>query len=138
MPPRATRSRLARRSIGARATLVSDREHELRPGDVMIGADRNDRGADRRELEDARAPRMVVLVDRHADDAAGAERLGLDLHALHRELARVVERLRDVDELGIRGRLALRTLADVVDAVAHHEPERAIAGVHQRPEILSR
>ena len=47
-----------------------------------------------------RAPRVLLLADRDADDAGRAERLGLVLQALDRELARVVERVR------VRGQLA--------------------------------
>ena len=51
-------------------------------------------GADGEELDDVRAPRVAVDVEAHADDAVGAELVGLLLHARHRELARAVQRLR--------------------------------------------
>ena len=85
---------------------------------------------------------MAALVELHADDALGLERLGLGLHALHRELARVVERLREVRHLGVSADAlepaAEALVRDVVDAGAHHEAERAVAGREQRLEVLAR
>ena len=51
------------------------------------------RGADRDELGQLAAPLVAADVEAHADDAVGAELVGLLLHPGHRELARVVHRL---------------------------------------------
>ena len=52
-----------------------------------------DGGADREELGELAAPLVAADVEAHADDAVGAELVGLFLHARHRELAGVVHRL---------------------------------------------
>src|SRR5258706_16052059 len=95
IPPCATRRRLAARSIWRCCdTSVPHREDQRRLGDVVIVANGKDRGADRAELQHARAPGVGVLVDQHAHDARGLEGLGLDLHAFHGELASGGEGLR--------------------------------------------
>ena len=62
----------------------------------------------------------------HADDALGADLLRLGLHPLHRQLARVVERLGEVRQLDVAARLRHRlqhaAVGHVVDAAAHHHP----------------
>ena len=67
---------------------------------------RDDRGADREELDHVAAPAVGALVDIDADDALGLglERLGL--HPLHRELAGVVQRLGEVGQLDVVAGLA--------------------------------
>ena len=58
-----------------------------------------DRGADGDELGEVLAPLVAADVEAHADDAVGAELLGLLLHPRHRELARLVHRLREHGQL---------------------------------------
>ena len=61
----------------------------------------------------------------------GVERLGLGLHALHRELARVVESLgvgRKLEGRDASGRAPDDSATDVIDAVAHHQADRPVAG----------
>src|SRR5579875_3961183 len=53
------------------------------------------------ELDDVASPAVAFLRERHADDASRAEVLRLGLHALHRELTRVVERLGEVGKLDV-------------------------------------
>ena len=53
-----------------------------------------DGGADRDELGELAAPLVAADVEPDADDAVGAELVGLLLHPRHRELAGVVHRLR--------------------------------------------
>jgi hypothetical protein len=52
-----------------------------------------DRRADGDELGHVLAPLVAADVEAHADDAVGAELVGLLLHARHRQLAGVVHRL---------------------------------------------
>ena len=66
-----------------------------------------DRGADGDELRHVLAPLVAADVQPHADDAVGAELVGLLLHARHRQLARGVHRLREHLHL-----LALASSAD--------------------------
>ena len=77
-----------------------------------------------------------------ADDAFGLELFGFVLHPFHRELAGVVERLGEVRHLDVLSDLAHRgehpLVGDVVDAGAHHQPDRTVAGGEQRPEVLAR
>src|SRR5438552_1981919 len=88
-----------------------------------------------------RAPAVAALVELDADDSLCLRGLGLGLHASHRELARVVDRLRVVRHLDVaadsrdpaRGVL----VRDVIDAVSQHEPDRSVAGGEQRPEVLA-
>ena len=67
--------------------------------------------------------------------------IGLGLHAVHRQLPRVVERLGVVLHLDVLAdgaeRLAEALVGDVVDTGAHHQAERAIAGLEQGPEVLA-
>ena len=67
---------------------------------MLVG---DDRGAEREELDHVAAPAVAVLLELDLDDAEDAvtDRLGLLLHALHREFARVVERLRVLLELDV-------------------------------------
>ena len=108
---------------------------------VILALARDDRGADREELDHVAAPAMALLLQVDADDALGGDLLRLGLHALHRELARVVERLREVRELdvtsGLGQRLEHAPMGDVVDAAAHHHANRAVSGLQQRPELLA-
>ena len=95
----------------------------------------------REELDHVAAPAVVALGELHADDPLRLERLGLGLHALHRQLARVVERLGEVRQLDVLARLLHRlehaAVRDVVDAGAHDHADRAVAGAQQRPEVLA-
>ncbi len=108
---------------------------------LVVLARRGHRGPDREVLDDVRAPAVVALGQRDADDPLGLERLGLGLHALHRQLAGVVERLREVRHLGVAADpphpAAEALVGDVVDARPHHEPERPVAGRDQRVEVLA-
>ena len=93
--------------------------------------------ADGQELDDVRPPRVDAHVEAHGDDAVGPELVGLGLHALHRELARLVERLRERHHLaGLRLLQVLR--ADRVDAAPHHEAERLEAGLLHEEELVDR
>ncbi len=96
-----------------------------------------DGGAHGDELGHALTP--VVAADRqaHADDAVGAELLGLLLHARHRELARLVHRLRE--HVHLLALFPLRLLvADVVDRAADDEPQRLKAGLADEQELVDR
>ena len=83
---------------------------------------------------------MAALDDPGADDPARLELVGLVLHPLHRELARLVQRLRVVGHLDVPPDLLQGRehplAADVVDAVAHHQPDGAVAGPQQLGEVL--
>src|SRR3984957_242993 len=85
---------------------------------------------------------MAALVNVDADDAFGLGRRRLELHALDRDLARLVERGGEVLELDVAADGAdageQAAMSDVIDATAHHHLDRTIAGVKQRPEILAR
>ena len=73
--------------------------------------------------------------------AVGPELVGLLLHAGHRELARVVERLRHLDELAaglVLAEVLRRARVDVVDAAAHHEAERLEARLLHEQELVDR
>ncbi len=87
------------------------------------------------------APAVVALGELDADDALGLERLALGLHALHGQLARVVERLGEVLHLGVAPDAlqprAQALVGDVVDAGAHDHPDRPVAGREQRVEVLA-
>ena len=107
---------------------------------MLVG---NHRGAEGEELDDVAAPAVVVLVqlDLHDPEHAVTDVLGLFLHALHRELARVIEGLGVLLELdvltGLTHRLDHAAMRDVVDAVPHDQAHRSLAGLHQRPERLT-
>ena len=111
-------------------------------GSRGVGAGRRHRSADREVLDHVAVPAVASFDELHADDAFRLERLRLVRHALHRELARVVERLREVRHLDVLADLA-RPLAealvgDVVDARAHHQAEWPVAGREQGVEVLAR
>ena len=84
-----------------------------------------DRGADGDELGQVLAPLVAADVEPHADDAVGAELLGLLLHPRHRQLARLVHRLREHGHLLVLAVARDLLEADVVDARAR---SRARAG----------
>src|SRR5919201_324100 len=74
-----------------------DGEHQRGGLDAVVGRGGGHRGADGEELDDVRAPAPVApLVDLRPHHARAAQLLGLGLHALHGQLARVVERLGEV------------------------------------------
>ena len=129
-----------------RAASVVDVEHRrdvrqlLALVGMLVG---HDGGPEGKELDHVAAPSVAVLVKLDLDDPedAVADRLGLLLHPLHRQFARVVQRLRVLLELDVLTRLAHRlqhsAVSDVVHAVAHHQPHGALAGLHQGPEGLT-
>ena len=96
-----------------------------------------DRRADRDELGELSAPLVPPDLEANADDAVGAERVGLLLHARHRELARVVHRLRQHVELLVLAP-APELQADVVDRAADDEAERLEAGLLDEQELVHR
>jgi hypothetical protein len=83
----------------------------------VVGPDRADGRTDREELSGVCAPGVVSLTQVNADDALCVQRLGFGLHASHRELPRVVQRLRELRELGV--------LAEI----GQHVAERAMCNV---------
>src|SRR3954468_10715866 len=103
---------------------VIEREDEARRRDRVLLRDRDDRRADGEELDHVRGPAVTALLEVDANDALGLERLGLGLHALHRQLTRVVERLGVVRHLDVAADppepAAEALVGDVVHAVAHH------------------
>ncbi len=84
---------------------------------------------------------MGCLVEPHADQPAGLKRLSLGLHATHGELTGVVQRLREVRHLHVATDLPHRLhhalAGDVVDAVAHHQADGAVAGAQQGRKVLA-
>ena len=94
-----------------------------------------DRGSHRDELGEVGAPFVASDVEPHADDAVGAELVGLLLHPGHRELAGVVHRLGQHAELLVL--VPHRLLEpDVVDRAAEHEPERLEPGLLDQQELV--
>ena len=102
---------------------------------VQLAARVLDRRADRDELRELAAPLVPSDLEPHADDAVGGERVGLLLHPRHRELARVVHRLRQHVELLVLAPAA-QLEADVVDRAAHDEPERLEARLFHEQELV--
>ena len=90
---------------------------------VELAAMMLDRGPDGDELGQLGAPLVPADVEPHADDAVGAELVGLLLHPRHRQLARVVHRLREDAHFLVLAPVGLLK-ADVVDRAAEHQPER--------------
>src|SRR6185369_6745803 len=74
---------------------------QLRYWNDVVGPDRADGRTDCEELSGVCAPGMVSLTQVNADDALCMQRLGFGLHASHREFTRVVQRLRELRELGV-------------------------------------
>ena len=96
-----------------------------------------DRGADGEELGGVGAPLLELDLEAHADDAVGAEHVGLGLHAAHRQLARVVHGLgQDVQFLVLAPPAHLE--AAVVDRGAEHEAERGETGLLDQQELVDR
>src|SRR4051794_9576718 len=96
-----------------------------------------DGGADRDELGHVLAPFIAADVEPDANDAVGADAVGLLLHARHRQLARVVHGLgedRHLLALLPRGLL----VADVVDRRADDQAQRVEAGVLDEQELVDR
>src|ERR1700733_12993401 len=116
------------------------REHHRGLFNVVLVAGRDDAGPDREELDHVRAPPVASLDDPGADDAAGLELIGFALHPLHGEFACLVERLGVVGHLDVAAHLLERRqhplARDVVDAVAHDQADRPVAGPQQRGEVL--
>ena len=86
---------------------------------------------------------MAAFVDLTPTSPRRARVLRLVLHAAHRQLARVVERLRERGALsGSRPTgsepLPERLVRDVVDADADRERHGAEPGAHERPEVRTR
>src|SRR5262245_21289186 len=71
---------------------------------------------------------MAVLLDLHPDNAGGLALFSVILHARHRQLAGVIQRLGDVGHLDVPPDLAGRgrdaTPADVVDAASQDQADR--------------
>src|ERR1700730_10928739 len=85
--------------------------------DLHVKADRRligqclrwlDSGADGEELDHVRAPAVRTLPERYVQYAAAAELARLVLEALHRQLTRLVQRLRVVGHLRVAGDVAQR------------------------------
>ncbi len=96
-----------------------------------------DRGADRDELGEMLPPFVPSDVEPDADDAVRAELVGFFFHARHRELARLVHRLREDSHLH-RLLPARLLVADVVDRAADDEAERVEAGLLDEQELVHR
>ncbi len=96
-----------------------------------------DGGAGRDEFQAALTPGVHLHPQLHADDAVGAEVIGLGLHAGHRELARVVHGLgEDLEFLVLVPPADLQ--ADVVDRGADDEAERLEAGLAEQHVLRHR
>src|SRR5579883_2344395 len=80
---------------------VVERDDHLRLLDLMIGARRDNSGADGEELDDMGVPPIRAFEDTRADNALRANLLRLVLHAFHRQLARIIDTLRIVRHLDI-------------------------------------
>ena len=74
---------------------------------------------------------------RTPDDAVSAKVCGLLLHAVHRQLARVIQRAREHLELVALAKL-LTLVADVVDRGAQHQPERFVASIFNQQVFVDR
>ena len=83
------------------------------------------------------SPLVAADVEAHADDAVCAELVGLFFHARHRELARLVHRLREDGHLH-RLLPARLLVADVVDRAADDEAERVEACLLDEQELVHR
>src|SRR6266576_3177634 len=108
----------------------------------MVLAEGADRGADGEELGGVRAPGVAVLAELDPDDPLRVQRLGLGLHAAHRQLPGVVEGLGELLDLHVAADVAEHAaqllVGDVVDARAHHHAQRSVTGPDEGPEILPR
>ena len=102
------------------------------PVALVVGLDR---GADRDELGEVVAELLELDLEADPDDAVRPERVGLGLHPSHRQLAGVVHRLRERLELHVLAPPA-DLEADVVDARAEHEAERAEPGFPHEEELV--
>ncbi len=96
-----------------------------------------DRRPDRDELGELAAPLVTPDLQADADDAVRAERIRLLLHPRHRQLARVIHRLREHLELLVLAP-APELQTDVVDRAADDEPERLEAGLLDEQELVDR
>src|SRR5438874_4530934 len=93
------------------------------------------RRSDRDELREVGAPFVTADLEPHADDAVGAELVGLLLHAGHRQLPRVVHGLgEDVELLVLVPSTCLEP--DVVDRAADDEPKRIEACFLDEQELV--
>src|SRR5579862_9791567 len=108
----------------------------------MFGTHRNDSSTHGEKLDYVRTPGVAAFFDANAHNTFRFKAGGLGLHALHRELTRVIERLGEVGHLSVASDgldpLAEALVCHVIDAVAHDQPNRTVASLDERPEILSR
>src|SRR5437763_134545 len=80
------------------------RKHQLRIGNplrIRTAFDRHDRGADGEEFDDVARPIVAALVEVGADHAVRPGLGRLELHTLHRDLARLVESEAEIGQLDI-------------------------------------
>ena len=106
----------------------------------MIRAGRDNAGADREILDYMAAPAVGVLFDRGPHYAVRPKLLGFRLHPRQRQFAGIIDRLcvsRHFDVLADLREPGLDALiADMIDAVAHDERNRPVAGFGECPEVL--
>ena len=96
-----------------------------------------DRRPDGDELGHVRAPLVAPDLEPDANDAVGAELVGLLLHTGHGQLAGRVHGLGEDAHL-LTGLPARLLIADVVDARAHHEADRLKAGLLHAQVLVHR
>src|SRR5580658_4924695 len=140
-PPSAPSSGMGS-STTVRSSLPVERDDHLGLGDRVVRPDRPHGRPERQELDHMTAPEVRLLDELNPDDALRVERLGLFLHPRHGELTGLVESLREVGQLLAGSCLGYcgpgAAVRDVVDAGPHHEPERHVPGLDERPEVLTR
>src|SRR3984957_18479971 len=134
------------RGVAARRSLLKISSAQIQHGGrgldlLVVALTGDDGGADGEELDGVADPAVALLLQGDADDALGADLLRRALHALHRQLACVVEGLGEVGELdvapGLRHRLQHAAVGDVVDAAAHDHADGAMPGAQEGPEVLA-
>src|SRR5713226_5576220 len=84
---------------------------------------------------------MAPFMNLGADDPFGLHLSGFGLHSFHGKLTRIVEGLGEIHHLDVLSRVLEEAtkclMCDMVDAIAHHQSKRPVAGTKQGPEILA-
>src|SRR5690242_20283932 len=111
-------------NLPARLRLVVQRKCKRRRWHFVFVRSRDDSGADGEELDDVRTPAVTLLLHTHTDHALRANAHRLGLHSLHRQFARIVERLGKVRHLHVLPDLleplAQALVCNVIYTASHH------------------